>query len=170
MTFLELVKARRSVRNYSMREIEAQKLDYVLECARLAPSAANFQPWKFSVIKGEEAQQMLQHTYQRDWFATVPLYILACGNTLQSWKRAEDGHDHADIDVAIALEHLCLAAAEQGLATCWVCNFDVEMCKRLFEIEDPFYPVAIIPIGYPAKDEASVSPRKPMSEIVNFID
>ena len=54
-----------------------------------------------------------------------------------------------DIDVAIAIEHLCLAAAEQGLGTCWVCNFRVQLCQELFKLPEEWYPAAIIPIGYP---------------------
>lgn len=169
MTFLELVKQRRSVRQYSTQEVESQKLDYILECARMAPSAANFQPWKFFIVKDEETQQLLQKVYPREWFATAPLYIVACGNREQSWKRAGDEYDHTDIDVAIAVDHLSLAAAEQGLGTCWVCNFDTDACKRYLEIDDPYYPVAIIPIGYPASDEAKKTPRKSIDELVKTI-
>lgn len=83
----------------------------------------------------------------------------------EAWTRHEDGKSHADIDLAIAIEHLCLAAAEQGLGTCWVCNFHVERCRELFRLPDGLCPVAIIPIGYPATPEIPEKKRKPMADI-----
>lgn len=80
------------------------------------------------------------------------------------WVRS-DGKHHGDIDIAIAVEHLCLAATEQGLATCWVCNFDADKCKQLFAIADNEEPAVLIPIGYPA-DELKEKKRKAVEEIV----
>ena len=82
-----------------------------------------------------------------------------------AWTRRYDEKNHADIDVAIAIEHLCLAAAEQGLGTCWVCNFRVQLCQELFNLPDEWYPVAIIPIGYPATPAIPEKTRKAMAEI-----
>ena len=81
----------------------------------------------------------------------------------EEWVRS-DGKHHGDIDIAIAVEHLCLAATEQGLATCWVCNFDAEKCKQLFAISDNEEPAVLIPIGY-AADEPKEKKRKEMEEI-----
>ena len=78
-----------------------------------------------------------------------------------------DGKRHGDIDIAIAVEHLCLAATEQGLATCWVCNFDAALCRRLFDLPDTEEPAVLIPIGY-AADTHKPHTRKPLSEIVNI--
>lgn len=79
--------------------------------------------------------------------------------------RKLDEKSHGDIDVSIATEHLCLAAAEQGLGTCWVCNFDVPLCKELFAIPEHLEPVVIIPIGYPADEAVVESSRKPMEDV-----
>ena len=166
MKFQELVKARRSIREYLAKEIEEEKLNYILECARLAPSAVNFQPWYFVVAKSPESKCKLQQCYNREWFNTVPLFIIACGDTSQSWKRKADGKDHMDIDMAIAVEHICLAAAEQGLGSCWVCNFDVNLCKQLFELPGHIEPIALIPIGYATKSEIKTQPRKELDDIV----
>lgn len=163
--FLELVKSRRSVRKYESRAIEREKIDYIMECARLAPSAVNFQPWRFFLVESDEAKSALRGCYDRDWFASAPLYIVVCADERESWKRAYDGHDHADVDAAIATEHICLAAAEQGLGTCWVCNFDVDKCCEVLNLEPQVRPVALIPIGYPAADSVSERPRKPLDEI-----
>lgn len=166
MNFLDLVKARYSVRSYTDQPVEQEKLDYLLECVRLAPSAVNFQPWKFYIVESTEAKAKLQQCYSREWFATAPLYIMACANHTQSWKRRHEGKDHADVDISIAVEHLCLAATEQGLGTCWVCAFDAALCKSLFNIPEHIEPIVLIPLGYPA-DEAKEKSRKAMDEIVS---
>ena len=166
--FLELVEARYSSRSYSDRKVEPEKVDYLLECARLAPSAVNFQPWKFIVVESEEMCVRLPECYKREWLREAPLFIVVCGDKSQSWKRRKDGHDHADIDAAIATEHICLAATEQGLGSCWVCNFDVEMCSEILGIEGDLYPVAIVPIGY-ATDEPTEKKRKSLDEIVTRV-
>ena len=164
-TFLDLVKARYSVRSYTNQAIEKEKLDYIMECVRLAPSAVNFQPWKFYIVESDEAKSKLCQCYTREWFATAPLYIMACADHTQSWKRRHEGKDHADVDISIAVEHLCLAATEQGLGTCWVCAFDAALCKSLFDLPEHIEPIALIPLGYPA-DEAKEKSRKAMEKIL----
>ena len=117
MKFLELVNARYSCRSYQPTSVEQEKLDYILECIRLAPSACNKQPWMFQIVCNEEVKAKIQQCYNRDWFKTAPVYIIASLLHDEEWVRA-DGKHHGDIDIAIAVEHLCLAATEQGLATC----------------------------------------------------
>ena len=118
MDLLDLAKKRCSVRQYAATPVEKEKLDYILEVARLAPSAVNFQPWQFLVVSTKENLEKVQSCYEREWLKTAPLCIIACEDHAASWKRGSDGKDHADIDIAIAVEHICLAAAEQGLGTC----------------------------------------------------
>ena len=167
-SFLELVEARYSSRSYSNRAVEPEKVEYLLECARLAPSAVNFQPWKFVVVESAEKRARLQECYLREWFREAPLYIVVCADKAQSWKRKLDGHDHADIDAAIATEHICLAATELGLGSCWVCNFDVDLCSEVLDLEGELYPVAIVPIGYPT-DEPTSKKRKPIEDVVSKV-
>ena len=166
MDFLNLVKTRYSVRNYMSKEIEPEKLDYIMECVRLAPSAVNNQPWKFAVVTDPKLLTALKTTYSREWIQEVPCMIVACADHTQSWHRKTDHKDHADIDVAIAVEHLCLAAAEQGLGTCWVCNFDVELCRKVMELPAHIEPIALIPIGYAAEKHIPEKKRKPLNEIL----
>ncbi|MDR0681410.1 MAG: nitroreductase family protein [Dysgonamonadaceae bacterium] len=169
MDLLEIISKRRSVRQFLPDHVETEKIDYLLECARLAPSAVNAQPWKFLVVKSPEKKALLHQCYNRDWFAVAPVYILALGDTGRSWKRKADGKDHCDIDVTIAFEHIVLAATEKGLGTCWVCNFDVELCYKLFDLPAGIIPVAITPIGYPAHDLETVTNRKTIREITEII-
>ena len=107
----------------------------------------------------------MQQCYDKDWFREAPAYILVCENHGAAWTRRYDEKNHADIDVAIAIEHLCLAAAEQGLGTCWVCNFRVQLCQELFKLPEEWYPAAIIPIGYPATPDIPEKTRKATAEI-----
>lgn len=161
MNTLELIQKRCSIRQYAPTAVEEEKIDYLLEAARLAPSAVNFQPWYFLVVKEDEGRRKLQECYPREWFKQVPLLILVCGDHSQSWKRQSDGKDHMDIDVAIATEHICLAAAEQGLGSCWVCNFDTVLCRKHFNLPETVEPVVILAIGYPENpDLFAKTPKK----------
>ena len=166
MTFFELVRKRCSVRQYSDRTVAPEKMNSVSEAARLAPSAVNKQPWHMLLVESEEKRQLLQSCYNREWFKQAPLYLIVCGDHTESWKRA-DGKDHLDIDVAILTEHLCLAAAEQGLGTCWVCNFDAPRVKELFALPEHIEPIVLLPLGYPADESVfeGEKKRKTLTEI-----
>lgn len=166
MKFIDLVKTRYSVRSYEARPVEREKLDYILECVRLAPSAVNFQPWRFAVVTDSEKLAALKTAYAREWIQTVPCMIVACGNHDEAWHRKTDGKDHADVDVSIAVEHLCLAATEQGLGTCWVCNFDTERCREVMNLPENLEPIALIPVGYPAEHAVPEKKRKSLEEIL----
>lgn len=164
MSFLDLVKDRYSCRAFDRRPVEPEKLEYIMECVRLAPSAVNRQPWHFRIVSDEAARHQLWQCYGRDWFHTAPLFIVASIVHDEAWVR-KDGKRHGDIDIAIAVEHLCLAATEQGLGTCWVCNFDAALCKELLAIPGTEEPAVIIPLGYPAC-EPTEKKRKSMDEIL----
>ncbi|MDR2139169.1 MAG: nitroreductase family protein [Tannerella sp.] len=169
MELIDIIRKRCSIRSYASRAVEKEKIEYMLEAARLAPSACNLQPWRFIVVESPEGKEKIRTCYERDWFRTAPLYIVACCDHRHSWKRSFDGKDHADIDVAIATEHLCMAAAEQDLGTCWVCHFDVQRCARLFRLPEGVEPVALIPAGYPSEPdlfEHTPKIRKPANEVI----
>ncbi len=117
----------------------------------------------FRIVKNDADKAKLQECYNREWFETAPMYIICSILHDEEWVRS-DGKHHGDIDIAIAVEHLCLAATEQGLATCWVCNFDAEKCKQLFDLGDNEEPAVLIPIGY-AADEPKEKKRKMKEEI-----
>lgn len=164
-TFAELCSDRRSVRSYTARPVEPEKIEYLLRCAQSAPSAVNLQPWRFFVVRNEPYKQRLRDCYAREWFAQAPLYIVVCADRTRSWKRHIDGKDHADIDAAIAAEHLCLAATEQGLGSCWVCNFDPERCREALDLPDRTDPIVILTLGYP-NDTPTEKQRRPLLETV----
>lgn len=164
MGFWDLVKKRYSCRNYQSMSIEQKKLDYIMECVRLAPSACNKQPWKFRIVRNDDDRKKLAQCYEREWFAAAPVVIIASILHDEEWVRS-DGKHHGNIDIAIAVEHLCLAASEQGLGTCWVCNFDAEQCKKAFGLSEHEEAAVLIPLGYPA-DEPKEKIRKSFENIL----
>lgn len=166
MTLSELCLKRESVRDYQNREIENEKLNAVLEAVRLAPSACNRQPWMFYVCKSVQARQKAAECASRfPWVKTAPIVIICCIDHSQEWVRSYDGKRHGDIDIAIAVEHLCLAAAEQGLGTCWICAFDAAKCKTDFALPETLEPAVLIPLGYPDYDGQRDKVRKTLAEI-----
>lgn len=149
MEFIELAKKRYSCRNYSSEKVDVELIISLIEAARIAPSAANVQPWHFVVVTEKEILEQLYSVYKRDWLKTAPVIIVACGDHQRSWKRF-DGKDHCDIDIAIAVDHITLKAAELGLATCWVCNFDKNLCSQILNLPPHIEPIVLLPVGYPA--------------------
>ncbi|HHW48744.1 MAG TPA: nitroreductase [Clostridiaceae bacterium] len=168
MSFLEIARKRYSVRDFKDIPVEKEKILQVLEAARIAPSAVNYQPWHFIVITDETMKNKVAEAYARDWFKKAPVIIVACGDHSKSWKR-KDGKDHCDIDVAIAVDHITLAAADLGLGTCWVCAFDADKCHETLGLPDNLEVVALIPMGYPASDRGvKEKNRKSIEDIVTW--
>lgn len=161
---LDIISRRYSCRSYLDKPVEDGKIAYIKECMRLAPSAVNRQPWRFRVVRSEEGRGNLQKCYDRPWFSEAPLYILASILHDDEWVRA-DGKRHGNVDIAIVVEHLCLAATEQGLGSCWVCNFDAELCHKLFQLPETEEPAVIIPIGYAKNPDVPQKTRKASEEI-----
>ena len=139
----------------------------VLDVARLAPSACNRQPWMFLIADSDDERESVVRSYPREWIKSAPVYIIACALHDRSWHRPSDGKDHADVDVSIAVEHLCLAATSMHLATCWVCNFDPEIIREAFRLPGHMEPIAIIPLGYPA--EGSEIPAKNRLHLADIV-
>lgn len=165
----DIFSERYSCRAYDDRPIENEKLQRIFEAIRLAPSACNRQPWTFLVIDSEEGRIAVQNSYDREWIRSAPLYVIAFGHHDKAWHRPGDGKDHTDIDVSIAVEHLCLAAAAEGLGTCWVCNFDTEKIRLTFNPGEGVEPIAIIPVGYPADgSKIPAKARKSVEEIIKW--
>lgn len=167
--FMQLVKERHSTRKFTGEPVSRKQLEAVLEAARLAPSACNLQPWRFIAVTHEgETMDGVRAAYRKDGFKTVPATIVAVGLHDVAWHRQDDGKDHTDIDVSIAVEHICLAAAALGLSTCWVCSFDVAKVREALHLSASEEPVALIPIGYP-DDTVTEKKRKPLSDIAEII-
>lgn len=166
MELLELAKKRYSVRAYKPDPVEDKKLQQVLEAACLAPTAANRQPFQLVVITAKGKEAGLGRIYGRPWFAQAPIVICACGIPSQGWVR-KDGKNYYEVDVAIAMDHLTLAAADLGLGTCWIAAFDPVAAKEILGIPDDVVPVAFTPLGYP-NDQPKEKKRKSIGELVRY--
>jgi nitroreductase len=164
--FTELIRQRYSVRAYRSDPIEEEKLQQVLEAARLAPTAANRQPFRLLVIHTEGRQEELGRIYGREWFVQAPLVIGICAIPSEAWSRA-DGKNYADVDVAIAMDHLILAAANLGLGTCWIGAFDPVAAREVLGLPEGVEPLAFTPLGYPT-DQPRPRQRKAVSDLVRY--
>ena len=169
MDFIKLAKQRYSCRKYKQQQVEDGKLQLILEAGRIAPSAVNYQPWIFVVVKDENLEN-LRNCYHREWFKSAPMYIVLCANHDESWKR-HDEKDHADIDVSIAADHMTLAATSLSSATRWVCNFNKDDVIKTLSLPENFEPLVILPLGYPedkANEKRHQEKRKTLEEIVFY--
>jgi nitroreductase len=166
MEFSELIKARYSVRAYKPDPVEEDKLQQVLEAARLAPTASNRQPFRLIVIRTVGREAELQRIYRREWFTHAPLIICACAIPVEGWVRG-DGKSYTDVDVAIAMDHLILAATDLGLGTCWIGAFDPAAAREVLGLPDGVEPIIFTPLGYPAQQPRSKD-RKPVSQLVLY--
>ncbi len=164
MDFLELARSRYACRSYQSRPIEQDKLFRVLEAARLAPSGSNRQPWKFILVQDQEVKRSLIHACANQRFvATAPVVIAGCG--LMPDRMMSCGVPGDPVDVAIAMEHLALAATAEGLASCWIGAFSQDEVREALGVPATVKVIELMTIGYPAGSPRPKT-RKPLSEIV----
>lgn len=148
MDFERLAAERYSVREFAPTPVEEEKLRKILEAARVAPTAVNFQPQKLYVVKSPEALARL--TAIRPVFG-APLAVIVCYDDTRSWKNSRDaGHDSGEVDAAIVTTHMMLQAWELGIGSCWIGAFQPSAVAEAFGIPANEHPVAILPLGYPA--------------------
>lgn len=166
MEFFDLIQKRYSVRSYRSDPVEEEKLQKILDAARMAPTAANRQPFQILVIHTAGKKVELGRIYQREWFVQAPLLICACGVPRTSWVRS-DNRRYLDVDVAIVMDHLILAATALGLGTCWVAAFNAIAAREILNLPDEVEPLVFTPLGYPA-DEPGLKERKTLAELVRY--
>ena len=167
MEYSELIKTRYSVRAYKDDPVEDEKLEKILEAARIAPTAANRQPFQIIVIHTEGRKAELQRIYNRDWFVQAPLIICAVGVPRHGWVRSADKRRYLDVDIAIVMDHLILEATNQGLGTCWIAAFNAKAAREILQIPDEVEPLIFTPLGYPA-DVPKEKERQPLSDLVRY--
>lgn len=163
MEFMDVVKKRKSIRKYKPDKVPKADVEYVLEAARLAPSWANRQCWRYIVVTDEATRKKITMT---EWAAKAPVVIVACGDPLKAGDKA--GKPYYMLDVGISMEHLILAAAEKGLGTCWLGGqFDEKTVRDALGIPESHRVVALTPLGYP-DESPPAKERKPMSDMVTW--
>lgn len=165
MDVLSAIKGRRSIRKYSDKPVEEEKLLKVLEAARLAPSAKNEQNWKFIVVKDQETKEKLTEAIGQPFVGEAPIILVNCGTETKSVMRG--GQPRYTVDLSIATAYMILEAYEQGLGTCWLGSYDEDKVKEILGIPEDVRVVAITPLGYSAESPAP-KPRKALDEIVCY--
>ncbi len=164
MQVMEAIESRRSVRSFKPDPVPEADLKQILEAARLAPSASNRQPWKFVVVTDSHRRAALARASRNQTFVgQAPVVIAAVA--LEPDQTMMCGVERYAVDLAIAVDHITLAAADRGLGTCWIGAFDQEEARRITDVPDRYKIVTLLPLGYPA-DEPRPKIRKTQQEIV----
>lgn len=150
MDFSQLAQERYSVRKYSPKQIEPEKIEQLLRMVQLTPTSVNLQPQQVYVIQSEEAMKKLRTCTPYSYGA--PLAFLMCYDRRRCWYHPTTGKPSGDLDASICLTHIMLQATDMGLGTLWVNGYDTNMLRRQFSIPAEYEDVAILFIGYPRED------------------
>jgi len=166
MDVYEAIRTRKSVRAWSDRPVEEDRLERVLSAARLAPSARNRQEWRFVVVSDPLVRQRLGvEAAAQEFVAAAPIVLACCAETDGRVMRC--GQPMYPIDVAIAMDHLCLAAVAEGLGTCWIGSFDEGKVREILGIPPVVRVVELMPLGYPLDPTPVAKQRLDLSQIVH---
>lgn len=177
MNLLEQIAHRESIRSYDpLRPVDATTLTRILEAGRLAPSAANRQPWTFILVQSPAGLNRVRPCYSRlcysrPWFQDAPQILVVVGARDQAWVRDCDGYNALETDLAIAMDHLILAADHEGVATCWIANFDPPRLREALGLSPGQEVFALTPLGYPRPGfvRKEVKQRKALEEIMRYL-
>lgn len=169
MDFLNIAKSRYSVRNYSNKKVEKEKLDKILEAAHIAPTAANLQPVRLLVVQQEENLNKIGKAAN---IYHAPLAIIVCSDHSKAWKRPFDGKQTVDIDASILTDHMMLEATELGLGSVWICYFKPDIIRKEFGLPKDLEPINILAIGYADENRADINrhaqTRISMKELISY--
>lgn len=167
MDVYDSIHIRKSVRSYLDKPVEKEKLDRVLNAVRLAPSAGNRQEWRFVVVADPEKRRRLaEEAAGQRFIAEAPIVIAACAET--DGKIMRCGQACYPIDMAIAIDHLTLAAVAEGLGTCWIGSFDPDTVRQILGIPEEIVVVELLPLGYPKDPGPVAKSRLPLETIVRY--
>ncbi|MCI9410384.1 MAG: nitroreductase [Oscillospiraceae bacterium] len=169
MNFLEIAKSRYSVRSYSDKKVEQEKLDKILYAAHVAPTAANLQPVRLIAVQSDDGLNKIGKAAN---IYGAPLAIIVCSEHNKAWTRPFDGKQTVDIDASILTDHMMLEATELGLGTVWICYFKADIIKREFDLPNNIEPINILAVGYsnepPTNPERHSTQRIPLTELVHY--
>jgi nitroreductase len=170
LSVLEAIKGRRSIRAFKSQDVSEEIIKNLIEAATWAPSAGNIQPWEFIIIRKPEIKRKLaEAALDQSFIEEAPVVIVVCANE----DRSLQGYGvrgktlYCIQDTAAAIQNIHLAAYSFGLGTCWVGAFREEEARAILKIPHGIRPVAIIPIGYPAKNPVPPT-RRPINRIVHY--
>jgi len=172
MEYTDLIHNRESVRNYDPnRPVPKEILEKILDAGRIAPSACNYQPWKFLVISSPAILEKVQTCYNREWFKDAPHVLVVLGLKDQAWNRSYDGYNSVETDVAIAMTHIILASENEGVGTCWIAAYNPALLKEVLNPDENQLIFGITPLGYskPGFQKTLIKKRKSLEDIVEFL-
>ena len=150
MDFLSLAKQRYSCRAFAQKEVEKEKLDKIIEVARLAPTAVNYQPQRILILQEKEKLARLKECTPYGWGA--PVVMIVCYDKHVSWKRKYDQQEEGIVDASIVATHMMLEIQDLGLGTTWIGSFDPIKVRQIYQIPSNLEIIALLPVGYPAID------------------
>lgn len=157
MDFLKFSRKRYSVRSYSGKPVEQEKIDKILQAAMIAPTAVNYQPQKIYVLKSHEALNKIRHITNSTYHA--PLVFLVCSDIERSWhSNFVEGYDSGEMDASIVCTHMMLEAEDLGLGSVWILLFDPEKVKKMFGLPDNIRPHCLLSVGYPSDNAQPYHP------------
>ncbi len=169
MDFMQIARARYSVRKYQSRPVEAEKLNQILEAARVAPTAANLQPVRLIVVQQPEGLAKIARAAD---VHGVPAVVVVCADHDRAWTRPFDGKQMTDVDASILTTHMMLAATELGLGSLWVAYFKPDVLREEFRLPRSVEPIALLALGYadgePASPTRHADARIALEELAHF--
>jgi len=172
MDYFSLINTRKSIRNYDSEAIvDKDVLLKIVDSGRIAPSAANKQPWKFIIVSSENMLNKVSSCYHREWFGDAPHILIVVGDKSAAWTRQSDGYNSVETDVTIAMNHMILAATALGVATCWIAAFDNAKLREVMQLSENEVIYGITPLGYTNDTlvENTTKVRKTIEEVVEFL-
>ncbi len=172
MEYFELIRNRESIRDYDAnKKVDKATLLKIVEAGRIAPSAANRQPWKFIIVSSDNMLEKVRQCYPKDWYKNAPHILIVVGDRSKAWVRKADGYNSIETDLTIAMDHMLLAAEAKGVGTCWIAAFDNELLRNVMKLSNEEVIYSITPLGYQNEgfQKRDNKIRKPLDEIVEFI-
>jgi nitroreductase len=170
MEFQKLILSRESVRNYdSAKQVSKGTLMKIADAGRLAPSAVNYQPWRFFIISSKDVLQKIHQCYGRDWFHEAPHVLVVVGDKSEAWVRS-DGYCSIETDLAIAMTHILLAAENEGVGSCWISNFNLDFLRQILKLRENERVYSMTPLGYPkAGYQKKKKERKDLKDLIVWL-
>jgi nitroreductase len=166
LDFFEVVKNRRSIRKYHETSVEKEKLERILEAARLASSAMNRQPYRLFIVTNKEVLSKINSFCNQEWKA--PIMVAMVSNPKEAWVR-DDGAEYWMADAAVAMNQVSLAAFAEGLGTCWIAAFNEDEVKEILAVDSASRIPFLSPLGYPAENKGPITNRKTIDSLVRYV-
>ena len=172
MDFYELIEGRESIRNYDPdRPVDQGTLKRILNAGRVAPSAANKQPWRFLLISSPPMLAKVRQCYDKSWFRAAPHILAVVGDAAAAWMRGSDGYNSIETDLTIATDHMILAAEYEGVGTCWIEAYNPLILREALGLKATERVYSITPLGYPKEGfvKRGAKERRALEDLVDFL-